>query len=268
MLCHNFSIFWFGRDINMKTKAFNFQVFLECLCYSAFAGLMFHLVASGKYLSYVTPRMKPYLYFTAIVMLIWVCAGIHRLFYPQYKVRSAHCFVLVIPILFLLLPHSPLTTIDISNKYIGGDVFSDISNIQPDLSQDEYTTDLPGSDMKNKIITVEDDYFYQWISEIFVNMEEYVGYQISITGFVFKDPEFMADNEFVPARLAMACCAADLTPFGMLCQYDKASELKSKSWVTVEGVIQIGKYMDYDDPQIIVTRILPAKEVEGYVYPY
>jgi putative membrane protein len=261
---------------------------------------MIYLVVSGKYLSYVTPRMEPYLYFTAIVMLIWTCAGIYRLFYPQYRVRSAHCFVLILPILFLLLPHSSLSTADISNKYISGNAFTDLSGqssnditnkqvpsvnnstnkftdeltetidsyTQPDVSDDGYIVDLPGLDEKNKTITVDDDYFYPWMSEIFLNMEKYDGYQISITGFVFKDPELMADNEFVPARLAMACCVADLMPLGMLCQYDKASELKLESWVTVEGIIHIGKYMDYDDPQITVTKVSPAEEVPGYIYPY
>lgn len=284
----------------MKTRAFNLQVFLECLWHSIFAGAMIYLVVSGKYLSYVTPRMEPYLYFTAIVMLIWTCAGIYRLFYPQYRVRSAHCFVLILPILFLLLPHSSLSTADISNKYISGNAFTDLSGqssnditnkqvpsvnnstnkftdeltetidsyTQPDVSDDGYIVDLPGLDEKNKTITVDDDYFYPWMSEIFLNMEKYDGYQISITGFVFKDPELMADNEFVPARLAMACCVADLMPLGMLCQYDKASELKLESWVTVEGIIHIGKYMDYDDPQITVTKVSPAEEVPGYIYPY
>ncbi|HBC93948.1 MAG TPA: TIGR03943 family protein, partial [Pelotomaculum sp.] len=108
----------------MQARAFNPQIFLELLCYSTFGGLMFHLVDSEKYLSYVTPRMKPYLYFTAIVMLIWACVGLGRLFRPQHKIRSAHCFVLVFPILLLLLPHNPLSTADLSDRYIGGKTFS------------------------------------------------------------------------------------------------------------------------------------------------
>ncbi len=44
----------------MRAKAFNPQIFLEFLCYSVFAGLMLYLAGSGKYLSYVTPRMAPF----------------------------------------------------------------------------------------------------------------------------------------------------------------------------------------------------------------
>ncbi|MHB8061310.1 MAG: TIGR03943 family putative permease subunit [Ruminiclostridium sp.] len=298
----------------MQAKAFNPQIFLEFLCYSAFGGLMFYLVSSGKYLSYVTPRMEPYLYFTAIVMLIWACVVLRRLFRPQHKIRSAHCLVLVVPILFLLLPHSPLSTADISANYAGGSAFSQQNKVnkankqnssndaglssstltesnvastvpsQPDnnisdptngvppdtqwTATDDNEAGLPGLDTANKKITVENDEFYTWIAEVYTNMDKYEGYTIAITGYVFKDPQYFARNEFVPARLSMTCCSADLSPIGMLCKYDKVSELKADSWVTVEGIIHKGQYERQDEPLITVTKITPAEKVEGYIYPY
>jgi putative membrane protein len=285
----------------MKARAFNPQVFLETLCYSVFAGLMLYLVNSGKYLSYVTPRMEPYLYFTAIVMGIWALAGLAGLFRPQHKIRSAHCFVLAIPILLLLLPHSPLKISNLSGNYVGGNAFSGITgqsayessdektpsgdtglNAEVDIpdedpagsgigSEDEYSDDLPGLDAENKRIAVSNDDFGLWLSEIYMNMEKYKGYTVVMTGFVLKDTEMLKEDEFVPARLMMSCCVADLAPVGLLCKYDKASELKADSWVTVEGTLFVGKYeydgQVYDDPQLSVTKIIPAEEVEGYVYP-
>lgn len=300
----------------MEARAFNPQSFLQFVCYSLFGGLMFYLASSGAYLSYVTPRMKPYLYFTATVMLIWACMELFRLFRPQHRIRSAHCFVLAIPILFLLLPHAPLSTADLTANYTRGSGANqgalkktneqipsnnnraDSSTTpaptenktnssvapQPDANapdstnsaspsmQSAFTDDaeagLSGLDAANKKITVGNDEFYPWIAEFYTNMDKYEGYTISITGFVFKDEESLAENEFVPARLAMVCCAADLAPLGMLCKYDKASELKADSWVTVEGVIHKGQYEGRDEPQIAVTKITPAEEVEGYVYPF
>ncbi|MEA4849415.1 MAG: TIGR03943 family protein [Clostridiaceae bacterium] len=285
----------------MKARAFNPQVFLETLCYSVFAGLMLYLVNSGKYLSYVTPRMEPYLYFTAIVMGIWALAGLAGLFRPQHKIRSAHCFVLAIPILLLLLPHSPLKISNLSGNYVGGNAFSGITgqsayessdektpsgdtglNAEADIpdedpagsgigSEDEYSDDLPGLDAENKRIAVSNDDFGLWLSEIYMHMEKYKGYTVVMTGFVLKDTEMLKEDEFVPARLMMSCCVADLAPVGLLCKYDKASELKADSWVTVEGTLFVGKYeydgQVYDDPQLSVTKIIPAEEVEGYVYP-
>ncbi|MEG6520715.1 TIGR03943 family putative permease subunit [Desulfotomaculum sp. 1211_IL3151] len=300
----------------MRARAFNPQIFLEFLCYCSFGALMLYLASSGKYLSYVTPRMKPYLCFTAIVMLIWACVSLFRLFRPQHKVRSSHCFVLAIPVLLLLLPHSPLSTSDLSGNYLGGNTFSGqvsqygapkkqappdnagsegatstptedplledtvptdpldttIPGKQSDLPDGDHLSRLPGLDAVNKKITVSNDDFGLWLSEIYTSMDKYEGYTVVMTGFVFKDPETLKENEFVPARLMMSCCVADLAPAGLLCKYDKASELKKDSWVMVEGTIFIGQY-DYDgrkynDPQIRVTKITPAEAVEGYVYLY
>lgn len=273
----------------MRARAFNPQIFLETLCYCVFGGILLYLVSSGKYLSYVTPRMKPYLYFTIIVMGIWTLTGLARVFRPQHKLRASHCFVLAIPILLLLLPHSPLSAADFSGNYIGGNMFpgqtgqygapqkptppsnssfsivartptedasedntqsvapaessstdadsnsalgdsastDSIATPVPDTQSDtqdetfsidapyeEYSTKLPGLDDAKKKITVSNDDFGMWFFEICVNMEKYEGYTIVMTGAVFKDPRYMEEDEFVPSRMMMSCCAADLATAG------------------------------------------------------
>jgi putative membrane protein len=145
------------------------------------------------------------------------------------------------------------------------------SDGQAGIQEDKPAVNLPGLDIKNKRITVANDDFGLWIYQLYTNMEKYKGYTVIMTGFVFKD-ETMEANEFVPARLAMTCCVADLSPCGLLCKYDKASGLKADAWVTVEGTLHMGKYKqdgeEYEEPQISVTKITPAREVKGYVYPY
>lgn len=287
----------------MPAKAFNPQIFLEFLCYCVFGGLIFYLVSSEKYLTYVTPRLKPYLYFTSIVMGVWALTALGRLFRPQHKLRSAHCFVLVIPIVLLLLPHAPVSASNLSGNYIGGSAFSNRSgqsalSMQNDLSitiedasspEDKvqaeiiqeplaglpagaYVSELPGLDMGNKRITVAHEDFSMWLTEMYTNIEKYQGYTVVMTGFVFNDPEFLKEDEFVPARLMMSCCVGDLAPAGILCKYDRADQLQAESWVTVEGTLTLGQH-EYDgvlsdEPQIRVTKITPAEAVEGYIYPY
>ncbi len=319
--------------MQIRAKVFNPQIFLELICYVSYAVLMIYLLSSGRYLSYVTPRMKPYLIFSAVVIGIWAMVTLGRLLRPQHKIRSMHCFVLALPILLLLLPHRSLGTADISGSYIGGNILSGQAspygstpqrqnppansesnaagpmpaeapaerNTEPAsdpfsavdselLPEDEAPTDsldsaildtpnyaydfsnLPGLDSINKTITVSNEDFGLWISELYVNMEKYEGYTVSITGFVFKDSKELGENAFVPMRLMMSCCVADLMPVGLLCKYDKASQLENDSWVTVEGTLFIGEYTyddtSFDEPQINVTKITPAQAVEGYVYLY
>lgn len=336
--------------MHRRKRVLNPQAGLEFLCYAAFTVLILYLVSSGKYQNYVAPKLVPYLYFAAAVMTIWALSGLFRLFRPQYKTRAAHCFVLVIPILLLLLPHAPVSASDLSSGYLSGNAIAQLSGQKPfagavqsagksagadsdsrtgeqeaapqtdgqdadppsggidpqaagpnagyqaggqdadpsasgidpqaagpdddyqaggqdTVPTDDYGNPLVGLDVKNKKITVENDYFYPWIAEIYTNLDKYEGYQISVTGFVFKDPETMQSDEFTPARLMMSCCVADLTPIGFICNYANASELEAESWVTVEGTIYEGEYLGEAEPQILVTRVSPAEEVEGYVYP-
>lgn len=299
----------------MQAKQFNSQTFLESLCYIVFGILLFYFVYTEKYLSYVTPRMKPYLYFTVIIMIIWAIVSFFGMFRVQHKTRFSHCFVLVIPILLLFLPHSKLSTSDFSSNYVvgNGTVSSPIDNTQSsasdlsvsadieedysnetssdltsndvsfessldntntsyDAENDNPTYELPGLDEANKTITVNNEEFGLWLTELYANMQSYKDYTVVMTGFVFKDAEEFNDNEFVPARLIMTCCTADLAPTGFICEYDKASELEADSWVTVEGTLFIGQYeyngSYYDEPHILVSNITPAEEVSDYVYPY
>lgn len=130
-------------------------------------------------------------------------------------------------------------------------------------------TNLHGLDEVNKKITVDDEEYYQWLQEIYNNMNKYEGYQISIKGFVFRDGSTMKKNEFVPARMLMTCCVADLSLCGIICVYDKASQLTEKSWITVDGTITLNEYNGHKEPQIAVNNTAPAeKPVEEYVYPF
>jgi putative membrane protein len=227
--------------------------------------------------------MAPYLYFTAFLMLLWAGVGVLRLFRPRNGLRFAHCLVPAIPVLLLLLPHSPLSASDLTYNYAGGGAFagSAVQSVDPGggakqaadtpaaaLGADPSDAELSGADAAQKRIEVGDDEFYSWLNELYVNLELYEGYQISVTGFVFRDPEVFAADEFMPARLGMTCCVADLVPYGLICKYAGADELEVDSWVRVEGVVQKGEYEGFEEPQIAVTSITPADPVEGYLYPF
>ncbi len=129
-------------------------------------------------------------------------------------------------------------------------------------------SNLPGLDVENKRITIDNDAFYAWVMEIYLHKYEYEGFQVSMTGFVFKNAKAMEADEFVPARLVMSCCAADLMPSGLLSKYEKADDLEVDSWVTVEGTIELYKFRTFDDVRVQVATVTPAEEVKGYIYPF
>jgi putative membrane protein len=127
---------------------------------------------------------------------------------------------------------------------------------------------LSGLDTSAKAVTISDEEFYPWLEEMFVNPDKYAGYTVKMTGFILKDPELLLPDEFVPARLMMSCCVADLLPYGMICKYEKTEELQNGSWVTVEGIIHITAENGYREPQVRITSITPTAVVEGYIYPF
>lgn len=278
-----------------KLKRVNPQVLLEFICFAAFAVFLFYLMAGNRYLDYLAPRMRPYLIFAAIMMTIWALACLPRLFQPGHRLRAAHCLILLLPLLLLLLPHSTLGASALSSGYVslGSSVDKAVPSSEdtadppsttpdteteapeaPDTNTDPsadtaFSTEVPeGLDEANKTITISNDDFYPWLTEIFIHMKQYEGYQITVTGFVYRDDSTMAANEFVPARMLMSCCVADLTPVGIICHYDKAAALELESWITVTGTLIIGQYQGNDEPQLQVESIAPAEKPEQeYVYP-
>lgn len=355
-------------------RKINQQVLLEILCFFLFAVVILYALITKKYLSYVTPRMVPYLVFAAAVMLVWAAFGIRDLGRRQYKIKAAHCLILIIPVICLLLPHQFLYASANSSGYLGsaglalasgksvqgavqtgegqksvtqnsaaqvstaqvsgnrpsgtddGPRIADEQNgeepvaigetdsryrdsiiqvtpksttaqpakqsaSQPADQSTSQSADKSTSQQGNQSaaqgacdntirqqyhlqeaadgsVQVSDDQFYGWNSEIFTNMKRYDGVKITIKGFVYKDPQTMGRGQFVPARMLMYCCAADVCPCGLLCSYDKADTLQDNSWVTVTGVIHIGQYQGKASPVISVTSVSAAQAPQDeYVYP-
>jgi putative membrane protein len=283
----------------MKGKELNYQVLIEISCYTVFFGVILSLVYTGKYLNYVTSKMMPYLIYIMAVMLIWIIFSIRNLYKPQYRKRVYHCFVLILPILLFVLPHGSVSVESLSSKLINGNDLTsaskndirknsgalrdqDSKNLSKKNNMDnesvgsgKYVTEnvfgeeilLHGYDEENKKIIVSHDEFSQWFNEIYMNIDKYIGFKISIKGFVYKDLE-LDEDEFVPARLMMTCCVADLSPCGFVCKYNKSSELEADTWVTVEGTIIKKERNGIEDPQIDVNNISSADPTEDYIYPY
>jgi putative membrane protein len=204
-------------------------------------------------------------------MLVWASISFGRIKKLQHGTKSAYLFVLALPLMLLFLPHSAITATTSTQNYVGGSTNS-TNSISSGYVSSQNSNKLSGLDTVNKRITVENEDFGKWINQIYMEPDAYYGYTLQMTGFVYKDTQYMAQDEFVTARLMMNCCSADLAPSGLYCKYDKASSLKKESWVTIEGTLFKGQYeyagQIYDDPQLQITKVTKTNEVKGYVYPY
>lgn len=267
-----------------RVRQMNIPALLEaCVLFALAIWLLVYLV-SGQYLVYVTPRMLPYLISTVVVLVVLGGVTLTRLFQPNRRGQVAHVFVLSLPLIVLLLSHG---TISVSSDDLSAVTVPAAQTAQPNATPnpgsgtaavsatpaaDLEEEAIDGLDRASRTIAITTENYYDWMERLYNDCVVYEGYTVSMTGYVISSSDVFAENEFALARLVMTCCTADLTPVGMICKYEGASQLKTDNWYNVEGTLIAGSYeingTTYNEPQLAVTSITPAEAVSGYVYPY
>ena len=263
-------------------KQLNIQTLLEAGTLLSLAAWLFVYLVSGQYLTYVTPRMLPYLIVAVVVLAGLAGVTLTRVFRPNHRARLAHVFVLTLPLILLILPHG---MISVSSSQLSS---LSASTAQPaqqsatptpapeatdeaDLVDQQPQDDIAGLDRENRTIAVTTENYYQWMERFYNEADEYAGYTVSMTGYVVNGSVF-AEDEFALTRLVMTCCVSDLAPIGVICKYDHASDWNADDWVSVVGTLTAGSYeingTTFTEPQLIVTSIVATQEIPGYVYPY
>lgn len=291
----------------------NLEVIVEILTFIIMAAAMIYLVKSNKYLMYVTPKMKPFLYFTACGFGILALCQIPNIFQAKYQKKYLRYCALLIPVLLFMVPRSSLKASASAAAYNSSMSNGDVSDVQTknvakqdsetDTQTEESSTSdnvsveestisdsasiemnstggdsqessettiaLEGMDEVNKTITISDADFYDWVCELYANVDTYEGYTVTMKGMVYHDDSTMESTEFATVRLAMVCCAADMVPCGPMCIYDNAPSLTEDAWITITGIIHAGTYEGTKEPEIDVTNVETADAPkEEYLYPY
>ena len=96
--------------------------------------------------------------------------------------------------------------------------------------------------------------------------ERYVGKVVEFTAMAMKSPEF-PKNYFVPGRMAMTCCEADMAFLGFICKAREARLLETGNWVTVRARIALEYWKDYggEGPVLYAESVEPAEEIKDIV---
>lgn len=126
--------------------------------------------------------------------------------------------------------------------------------------------DLP-YDVNADVIVIPDDAYGIWYIDTFDKPERYRGKTVEFTGMVLKRPEFPA-NDFVPGRMAMTCCAADMSFLGFMCKAKGTGrKVQNQDWVRVRAKVEYEYRPEYegDGPMLYAEDVQPAEPIEGYV---
>lgn len=274
-----------------KRDSLNINIALKIVLLFGFAAFFLSTVLSGSVSLYVHPRIIPYMIFASAAMIIIAILLFRDLFKNGRKKANSW------PLLFFIIPlvmafSLPAQSMDTSAaatgevQLSGGESFS--AGAADDASKPEETNSAaqssPAADnggtesndetseseaVTSEALVMNSSNFYSLLCDIYENIDKFQEVQIEVEGFVFRGNGSLTDNEFIPARLMMVCCAADMQPVGLLCRYDNAAALDNDSWVKVCGTIGEAEYEGETIPCIIAQSVEPVEEPDkSYIYPY
>lgn len=125
--------------------------------------------------------------------------------------------------------------------------------------------DLP-YDVNADVIEIEPDAYGIWYIDALDKPDRYRGKTVEFTAMVLKAPEF-PKNYFVPGRMAMTCCEADMTFLGFMCKARNARLLETKDWVKVRARIEYEYSPEYEGegPMLYADYVEKAEPIQEIV---
>ena len=81
-----------------------------------------------------------------------------------------------------------------------------------------------------------------------------------------NSPDF-PKNYFVPGRMAMTCCAEDMTFLGYICKSKEARHLETRQWVKVRARVELEFWKDYhgEGPVLYAESVEPDQPIKEVV---
>lgn len=128
----------------------------------------------------------------------------------------------------------------------------------------DFYADMAVSLYKQPVIQLDDKVFLDGLTTMELYAKEFAGKEIETLGFVYRQPDFTA-QQFVVARFSVSCCTADANVFGVLVENEQASKWAKDSWVKVRGKLEARSVDGYD---MLVLRASKIEQVKAPKDPY
>lgn len=121
-------------------------------------------------------------------------------------------------------------------------------------------------DVNAEVIEISPEAYGIWYLDTMDKPERYRGKTVEFTAMVLKNPEF-PKNYFVPGRMAMTCCADDMSFLGFMCKARNARLLETKQWVRVRARIEYEFNPEYegDGPMLYAENVEQTEPIPEYV---
>ena len=131
----------------------------------------------------------------------------------------------------------------------------------------DFSIDLP-YDLDAQSIDIKNEDFGVFFLDAMDRTEKYDGKTVSFTGQVMKPAELPKDS-FIPGRMVMTCCEADVQFLGLLTKFKGTPNLKEGSWVKVVADVRAEENEEYGGmgPVLYAKEVLltgPVKEIASF----
>ena len=140
-----------------------------------------------------------------------------------------------------------------------------LEDAEGEIEQATLEEDLP-YDINADVIEIKPEDYGIWYIDCMDQPERYQGKTVEFTAMVLKSPKF-PKGQFVPGRMAMTCCEADMTFLGFMCKWKDAEKYRTKQWVKVRAKVGIEYQKDYhgEGPVLYGENVEPAAEIKDIV---
>jgi len=101
------------------------------------------------------------------------------------------------------------------------------------------------------------------------NLRAFNGQDLSVIGFVYREPDF-PENYFMVVRFTISCCVADSSAIGLPVFVNGIStdDIADGEWVRVEGRFEVGDFQGQTLPIIHLDDITPVAQPDNpYLNP-
>ncbi|MFC5469954.1 TIGR03943 family putative permease subunit [Cohnella suwonensis] len=237
------------------------------------AGLAYYivlLVRTGSLDLYIADRMQPYVKLSALGLYViasqqlysavralndadvhaFDCGCDHEHELPSFRGRGILLYGwFALPLAFgFFVPDGQLGSVLASAK---GMQFAPGQIVQADDAYAAYGRRL----FRQPAVRISDDDFVPTLTTLDLYRGSFVGRTISVSGFVFRE-DGMGPDRFGVGRFAISCCSADVTPYGLLVSFERASSFDTDEWVIATGKLSLARYRGTEVLQLEVEKAM------------
>lgn len=222
-------------------RRFNLEEFLWLIILVAMNMGIVYLIYTGKADFYIGEKMIKYMYMSAVLLSILIIFQIPNVFTPKGDLNIANK---LLPIMIALILGG--ISVKAQDSFRHNELYDNLLSEHEEVHEHNFIFDKKKKDdyIRDGNIVIDDNNL-ELLEDMKNNIEDYLGKNLEVKGFVCKD-SLLNKNMFMIGRVHMTCCAADSKVIGILAEYEDSESLNENEWISIKGSISYTTINDDD----------------------